>query len=140
MSFWSSLGQTFFIAFSAEIRADLGLSHGAFGSYYALATTLSALTLFWLGKLADTISVPRLSVLSLAEYVWLPCIFFCQSVMMLIIGYIFCACPAGMMYHVYSTAVTRRYWSSRACTGYFSFGMNAAEALFPIVVVLGEPF
>ena len=66
MSFWSSLGQTFFISlFSAEIRADLGLSHGAFGSYYALATTLSALTLFWLGKLADTIAVPRLSVMTL---------------------------------------------------------------------------
>ena len=78
--FWSSLGQTFFISlFSAEIRADLGLSHGAFGSYYALATTLSALTLFWLGKLADTISVPRLSVMTLAGYVWLPCIFLLSS-------------------------------------------------------------
>ena len=75
MSFWSSLGQTFFISlFSSEIRADLGLSHGAFGSYYALATTLSALTLFWLGKLADTIAVPRLSVMTLGGYVWLPCI------------------------------------------------------------------
>ena len=66
MSFWSSLGQTFFISlFSSEIRADLGLSHGGFGSYYAIATTASALTLFWLGKLADTVSVPRLSVMTL---------------------------------------------------------------------------
>ena len=59
MSFWSSLGQTFFISlFSQDIRAALELTHGEFGSYYAFATTASALTLFWLGKLADTVSVP----------------------------------------------------------------------------------
>ena len=51
MSFWSSLGQTFFISlFSEEIRADLGLFTCAFGSYYALATTLSALTRIGLGS------------------------------------------------------------------------------------------
>ena len=32
MSFWSSLGQTFFISlFSQEIRISLNLSHGEFG-------------------------------------------------------------------------------------------------------------
>ena len=54
MSFWSSIGQTFFISlFSLEIRTELSLSHGEFGSYYAVATMMSALTLFWLGKQAD---------------------------------------------------------------------------------------
>ena len=141
MSFWSSLGQTFFISlFSSEIRADLGLSHGGFGSYYALATTASALTLFWLGKLADTVSVPRLSAMTLAG-LCLAALYFStvSSVVMLTIGIFFLRLSGqGMMYHVYSTAVTRRYIQVRGrALALSGFGMNAAEALFPVIVILG---
>ena len=140
MSFWSSLGQTFFISlFSSEIRADLGLSHGSFGSYYALATTASALTLFWLGKVADTISVPRLSVMTLGG-VCLAAVHFStvSSVVMLTIGIYFLRLSGqGMMYHVYSTAVTRRYRQVRGrALAISGFGMNAAEALFPVVIIV----
>ena len=64
---------------------------------------------------------------------------FVQSVMMLIIGIYFLRLSGqGMMYHVYSTAVTRRYLRVRGrALAISGFGMNAAEALFPIVVVLG---
>ena len=63
MAFWSSLGQTFFISlFSDDIRAALGLSHGDFGTYYAVATTASAISLLWLGKLADTIAAGKTSI------------------------------------------------------------------------------
>ncbi|MGB2440589.1 MAG: MFS transporter, partial [Candidatus Puniceispirillaceae bacterium] len=64
---------------------------------------------------------------------------FVQSVMMLIIGIYFLRLSGqGMMYHVYSTAVTRRYLQVRGrALAISGFGMNAAEALFPIVVVLG---
>ena len=141
MSFWSSLGQTFFISlFSSEIRADLGLSHGGFGSYYALATTASALTLFWLGKLADTISVPHLSVMTLGGVCLAALHFsFVNSVLMLTIGIYFLRLSGqGMMYHVYSTAVTRRYRQVRGrALAISGFGMNAAEALFPVVIILG---
>ena len=140
MSFWSSLGQTFFISlFSSEIRADLGLSHGGFGSYYALATTASALTLFWLGKLADTILVPRLSVMTLGGVCLAALHFsFVNSVLMLTIGIYFLRLSGqGMMYHVYSTAVTRRYRQVRGrALAISGFGMNAAEALFPVVIIL----
>lgn len=141
MSFWSSLGQTFFISlFSSEIRTDLGLSHGGFGSYYALATTASALTLFWLGKLADTVSVPRLSAMTLAG-LCLAALHFStvSSVVMLTIGIFFLRLSGqGMMNHVYSTAVTRRYIQVRGrALAISGFGMNAAEALFPVIVILG---
>ena len=64
MAFCSSFGQTFFISlFSAEIRGELGLSHGAFGTYYAIGTTASAISLLWLGKLADTMRVEKLAQL-----------------------------------------------------------------------------
>ena len=58
----SSLGQTYFISlFSAEIRGELGPT-AAFGTYYAIATTASAVTLIWLGKLADSMRVERLAL------------------------------------------------------------------------------
>ena len=95
MSFWSSLGQTFFISlFSHDIRTSLHLTHGEFGSYYAFATTASALTLFWLGKLADTVSVPRLSLMTLGGVCLAALHFsFVSSVLSLVQAFIFCACP-----------------------------------------------
>lgn len=144
MAFWSSLGQTFFISlFSADIRGDLGLSHGEFGSYYAIATTASAVCLFWVGRLADTIAVPRLSVMTLAG-VCLAALFFSTvgSVITLTIGiFLLRLSGQGMMYHVFSTAIARRYRAVRGrALAIAGFGMSIAEALFPIGVVLALSF
>ena len=110
MAFWSSLGQTFFISlFSDDIRAALGLSHGDFGTYYAIATTASAISLLWLGKLADTMRLEKLALLILVS-LCLAAIFFSQinSLITLIIGlYLLRMFGQGMMTHVYSTAMAR---------------------------------
>jgi MFS family permease len=54
LMFWSSFGQTFYIAlFAGHLKADLGLSDGQFGSLYAIGTLASACVLVWAGKLAD---------------------------------------------------------------------------------------
>ena len=112
MAFWSSLGQTFFISlFSREIREALDLSHGDFGSYYALATIASAFTLLWLGKLADSIPVKRLSLLTLS-CLCLASLFFAtvSSLVALVIGIYFLRLwGQGMMSHVWQTAIARRY-------------------------------
>lgn len=139
MSLWSSFGQTFFISlFSSEIRAELSLTHGSFGSYYAIATTASAFSLYWVGKLADTVSVPRLSVMTLLAVCLAAVHFsFVFSVISLTIGIYFLRLTGqGMMYHVYSTAVARRYQKARGRALAFSgFGMNIGEAFFPLCVV-----
>ena len=139
MSFWSSLGQTFFISlFSQEIRIGLNLSHGEFGFYYAIATLASAITLFWIGKLADKLSVRRLSLFTI--------IFLCfasfhfstvTSITFLILGIYFLRLfGQGMMYHVYSTAVTRRYHKFRGrALAISGFGLHLAEAGLPIIVM-----
>ncbi|MEO0670681.1 MAG: hypothetical protein AAFZ05_01485 [Pseudomonadota bacterium] len=58
----SSFGQTYFIAlFGADIRQAYGLSHGDFGGLYTIATTASAITLIYLGKLADHVPFRTLS-------------------------------------------------------------------------------
>ena len=109
MRFWSGFGQTFFISlFSAEIRQDLSLSHGDFGSYYALATTHIALTLYWVRQLADTTHVQRLSSMTPGG-ACLAAMHFSTvgSVLTLTIGIYFLRLSGqGMMYHVYSTAVS----------------------------------
>ena len=140
MSFWSSLGQTFFISlFSHDIRTSLDLTHGEFGSYYAFATTASALTLFWLGKLADTVSVPRLSLMTLGGVCLAALHFsFVSSVFSLVLGfYLLRLSGQGMMYHVYSTAVTRRYIVTRGrALALCGLGMPFGEAAFPLLVIL----
>ncbi len=139
MSFWSSFGQTFFISlFSNEIRSELVLTHGDFGTYYAIATLTSALILFWLGKFTDNVSVPWLSLLTLFG-VSLSAFYFStvNSVLTLTLGFLFLRLSGqGMMYMVYSTAITRRYNKIRGrALAISGFGMNMAEATFPILVI-----
>ena len=58
MSFSASFGQTFYIALSgANIRSEFGLSHGGFGSWFALATIASAMTIIWLGRVIDRVDL-----------------------------------------------------------------------------------
>ena len=140
MSFWSSIGQTFFISlFSLEIRTELSLSHGEFGGYYAIATMVSAVTLFWLGKLADKLTVFRLSLITIIALAISALFFsFISGILTLIGGiYLLRLLGQGMMTHVYSVAITRRYKAARgralAITG---VGINIAESIGPPIIVL----
>ena len=139
MAFWSSLGQTFFISlFSDNIRAALGLSHGDFGTYYAIATTASAISLLWLGKLADTMRLGKLALLILVS-LCLTAIFFSQinSLITLIIGlYLLRMFGQGMMTHVYSTAMARRYVAARGrAISIAQLGHTISESIGPAGVV-----
>lgn len=139
MASWSSLGQTFFISlFSAQIREALSLSHGDFGTYYAIATAASAATLIFLGKYADIVPLRKLSLITLA-CVCLSALHFStiQSITTLIIGiYLLRLWGQGMMSHVWSTAMARRYVKARGRTlALASFGMTIAESIGPAIVV-----
>ena len=139
MSFWSSIGQTFFISlFSLEIRNELSLSHGEFGGYYAIATMISALTLFWLGKQADKLTVFHLSLITIIALTLSGVFFsFISGVLTLVLGlYLLRLFGQGMMTHVYSVAIARRYKATRgralAITG---LGINIAESIGPPAIV-----
>ncbi|MGK7295900.1 MAG: MFS transporter [Candidatus Wenzhouxiangella sp. M2_3B_020] len=57
---FSSVGQTFFIGlFGSDLRAEFGLSDAAFGALYSSATLVSGIGMFWLGALADHLSLRR---------------------------------------------------------------------------------
>ena len=139
MAFCSSLGQTFFISlYSGHIRAELALSHGEFGTYYAMATTCSAISLLWVGKLADTVRVEKLALLVLSS-LCLTAMLFSQifSVVTLVLGlYMLRLCGQGMMTHVYSTAMARRYIAARGrALSIAQMGISFAESIGPISVV-----
>ena len=64
--FSSSIGQTFFISlFSGEIRNEFSISHGMFGIFYSVATLVSAIVFFWLGKFADQFNLTHLGFITL---------------------------------------------------------------------------
>ena len=139
MAFWSSLGQTFFISlFADDIRAALSLTHGDFGTYYAIATTASAISLLWLGKLADTVRLEKLALLILAS-LCTGALFFSQinSIIMLVFGLYFLRMfGQGMMTHVYSTAMARRYVAARGrAISIAQLGHTISESVGPAGVV-----
>ena len=66
LTFGSSIGQTFFISlFAGDIRSELNLSHGMFGTFYSAATLASAIVFLWLGKFADQLDLTMLGAVTL---------------------------------------------------------------------------
>ena len=68
-TFFSSVGQSFFIGlFNSNIREELNISHGEFGTLYGIATLCSSLTLIWLGKKIDDLKLVNYSFLVVFFY------------------------------------------------------------------------
>ena len=139
MAFWSSLGQTFFISlFSGQIRAALDLSHGDFGTYYALATTASAISLIWLGKLADMMRLEKLAIFILGSLCVAAILFSQISSLWMLVGglYLLRMFGQGMMTHVYTTAMARRYVVTRGrAITIAQLGHTLSESIGPASIV-----
>ena len=139
MAFWSSLGQTFFISlFSGQIRAALDLSHGDFGTYYALATTASAISLIWLGKLADMMRLEKLAIFILGSLCVAAILFSQVSSLWMLVGglYLLRMFGQGMMTHVYTTAMARRYVVTRGrAISIAQLGHTLSESIGPASIV-----
>ena len=139
LSLSSSFGQTFFISlFSRDIRETFGLSDGDFGWLYSLATLASALTLVWLGKLADSKPLAPLSAISTAglALMALGMAAVASPVMLVVVLYGLRLFGQGMMTHLCFTAMGRWYNAQRGrAIAVAAMGLPAGEALFPIVAV-----
>ena len=139
MAFWSSLGQTFFISlFSRQIRAALDLSNGDFGTYYALATTASAISLIWLGKLADMMRLEKLAIFILGSLCVAAILFSQISSLWMLVGglYLLRMFGQGMMTHVYTTAMARRYIVTRGrAISIAQLGHTLSESIGPASIV-----
>lgn len=135
----STFGQTYFIAlFSGEIRAELGLSHGEFGTIYGLATLLSAATLVWLGKIADRENLALVGVFVAAALgaAALGMSLVAGSVMLFFVLFLLRLFGQGMMTHTSQTAMGRWFVATRGrAIAISGFGFPTSEAIFPILVV-----
>lgn len=136
---FSSFGQTFYISlFVDDIRAEYGLSHGTFGALYMAATLLSALVLTRTGHIVDhhpgwkivVVAVPILA-LGAATMAW------SAHVVPLFVGIVLLRLfGQGMMTHTSFTLIGRWFIRERGrAMSVVTLGLNAGEALFPILVV-----
>lgn len=140
LTFSSSIGQTYFIAlFAGALRADLGLSHGAFGGLYTLATLGSALTLVWLGKTADRVDPTTLAALTLAALAGFALVLAgAETALWLGLGLFGLRLfGQGMSSHLSMTFVARAFIRERGrALGLAFLGYPAGEALFPLLMAL----
>ncbi|SKA20676.1 MFS transporter [Consotaella salsifontis] len=139
LTFFSSVGQTFFIALSnAEIRSAFALSNGGFGGLYMIATLCSAATLPFMGRLLDrysTFAVTVGSLIALAAaalalgLVWsIPSLVFALYLLRLF--------GQGMMTEIAFTATGRWFAANRGrAVALATLGQRAGEGLLPFVFV-----
>jgi MFS family permease len=139
VAFFSAFGQTFFIAvFGPDIRAEFGLSHGAFGGYYAIGTATSGVCLIWAGKLIDRFDL-RWVTAGVALSLILACAF------MSVVPAAWALVPAifalrfsgqGLMSHTAMTAMGRYFEAERGrAVSVAILGFPLGVAVFPGLAV-----
>jgi len=139
LAFFSSFGQTFFISLSGgAIREEYGLSNGDWGLLYMVATLGSALTLPFLGRIVDHISVAKtILIITPALALAVFAMGLSQSVILLV-AIIYCLrlFGQGMMTHTSMTAMGRWYSANRGrAVSIAVIGHQAGEAVLPIIFV-----
>ncbi|MFY0693172.1 MAG: MFS transporter [Paracoccaceae bacterium] len=139
LTFASSFGQTFFISiFAGEIRAEFGLSHGAWGAIYMIGTLASAIVMVWSGALTDRFRVRVIGGITLfllaascvaaalVSSLWLlPVVIFCLRLT-----------GQGMSSHVATVAMARWFVAARGrALAVATLGFSIGEALLPLTFV-----
>ena len=138
-TFFSSIGQSFFIGlFNSNIRYELNITHGEFGSIYGVATLCSSLVLIWVGKKIDDLKLVNYSILVVIFLFFASLFFsFVNGIFFLLIGIFFLRLSGqGLMAHTASTTVSRYFERRRGkALSYIWFGMSLGEFLLPVLVV-----
>ena len=137
-TFFSSFGQSFFLGlFNAPIRKELDISHGQFGTIYALATICSSLLLIWVGKKIDDFKLLHYSLfvvvlLSISSLLFS----FINNIYFLAIGIFFMRFSGqGLMSHTSTTAISRFFDKSRGkALSITWFGLSTAEFILPLFI------
>ena len=138
-TFFSSFGQSFFIGlFNSSIRSDLNITHGQFGTIYALATLMSSFTLIWLGKKIDDFKLIYFSFFVIVLLFFSSIFFsFTNSIYLLLIGiFLLRLSGQGLMSHTATTSISRYFSLNRGkALSATWLGLSAAEFIMPITIV-----
>ncbi len=138
-TFFSCIGQSFFIGlFNSEIRSELDISHGEFGTIYAVATLCSSATIIWLGKKIDEFKLVNYSI-SVVILLFFASIFFSfvNGIIFLLVGiFLLRLSGQGLMAHTATTTISRYFEKRRGKALSFTWlGMSLGEFLLPILIV-----
>ncbi len=143
LTLFSSFGQTFFISLSAgQIREEYGLSHGGFGTLYMVATLASALSLPYVGRIVDYVSVARVTLLiiPLLSVAAVSMALSHHLVLLAVTIYGLRLFGQGMMTHNAITAMGRWYVGQRGrAVSIATLGHQCGEAVFPFAFVAIGP-
>ena len=138
-TFFSSFGQSFFLGlFNAPIRNELGITHGQFGSIYAVATIFSSLLFIWAGKKIDDFRLLNYSFFVIILLFFSTLFFsFINSIYFLAFGiFLMRFSGQGLMSHTSSTAISRYFEKSRGrALSTIWFGLSTAEFILPVLVI-----
>jgi len=139
LTFFSSFGQTFFIAlFAPEIRAAFALSHGDFGGLFMAGTLASAATLIGLGRIVDQYSVSRVALCVICSLAFACALMSIVNsvVMLVLVLFLLRLLGQGMMTHIALTAMGRWYSRERGrAISLSSMGYPIGEGLLPLLTV-----
>jgi len=138
-TFFSSFGQSFFLGlFNAPIRNELAITHGQFGSIYAIATIFSSLLFIWAGKKIDDFRLLNYSFFVII-LLFLSTLFFSfiNNVYFLAVGiFLMRFSGQGLMSHTSSTAISRYFEKSRGkALSAIWFGLSTAEFILPVLII-----
>ena len=138
-TFFSCVGQSFFIGlFNSDIRGELNISHGEFGTIYGIATLCSSLTLIWLGKKIDDLKLFNYSFL-VVFFLGFAALFFSlvNGIIVLVLGIFFLRLSGqGLMAHTASVGISRYFNKSRGkALSCIWIGMSLGEFLLPVMIV-----
>jgi MFS family permease len=139
LMFLSSFGQTFFISvFAGHFQDSFGLSHGEWGSLYAIGTTASAIAMVWAGVLADRVNTRRLGSLCLVG-LGLACVLTAinaYAVLVPVVIFFLRFAGQGMASHIALVSVSRWFVATRGkALAIASLGYSLGEIVLPVSFV-----
>tara|TARA_B100000900_G_scaffold79211_2_gene63651 strand:+ start:138 stop:1331 length:1194 start_codon:yes stop_codon:yes gene_type:complete len=139
IAFASGFGQTFFISlFSQDFRDTFKLTNTEFGSLYSIATLLSAVTIIWAGKLIDTVSLKKYTLMIIAGLA-LTCLmasFVFNVIYLFLVIYFLRLFGQGLMGHTSRTTMARYFNTNRGkALAISGFGFSIGEIIYPTAVV-----
>ena len=137
--FASSVGQSFFIGlFNSEIRNELNISHGEFGSIYGIATLCSSFLLIWVGKKIDDFKLVNYSIFVIVLLASSAIFFsYVNGIILLFIGiFLLRLSGQGLMAHTSTTAISRYFEKRRGkALSVVFLGMSLGEFILPVLIV-----
>ena len=138
-TFFCSFGQSFFLGlFNTDIRNELNISHGQFGTIYVAATICSSIVLIWYGKKIDEFKLFNYALIAIIFLSISSFLFSKISNIYFLIFAIFLMrfSGQGLMSHTATTATSRFFDKRRGkALSAIWFGLSSAEFILPILIV-----